>query len=123
MDAVALQAMLLQHLRRAAGKIQAGDFGENGRVVHRFFVVKWRRTRSPKLRRQRLKSFGPRLSSFEGSTGERQDKKDDWNMECEEERTKRSWTSLGEAAEATARSRKIHVYAAGHSFKAGLKKR
>ena len=56
------------------------------------------RTRSPKCRRQRLKSFGPRLSSFENSKDERQDKKDratqqegesgleeDWNMDCEEE--------------------------------------
>ena len=55
------------------------------------------RTRRPEFRRQRLKSFGPRLSNFEGSREEKQDKKDkvirqeesgfeeDWNMDVEEE--------------------------------------
>ena len=45
---------------------------------------------------------------------------EDWNMDCEEEveNKKKLDEQRKKAAEATARSRKIHVYDAGHSKQA-----
>ena len=51
---------------RAAGTAQAGGCGENWRALLRRVE---RRTRSPKVRRQRLKSFGRKLSGFEDKEG------------------------------------------------------
>ena len=49
--------------QRALGKVQAGSCGENWQWVHGLFIVEW--TRSPKVRRQRLKSSERSLSVVE----------------------------------------------------------
>ena len=93
-----MQAVLLQHPGRAAGKIPAGDCGENGCVVHWFFVVKWERGQAvqnsggrgqvEQLRKQQRGEAG---QEGQGVPARRETgHEEDWSMDCGEvENTKK----------------------------------
>ena len=92
------RAMFLQHPGRAVGKIEAGDFGENWRVVHRFVVIEWRRgqevqssgAESKELQAQveqlRRQQRGEPGQEGRGDPARRESGlEEDWNMDIEEE--------------------------------------